>query len=192
MDRNGRGILHLGSGTKYRPDAVNVDLTSDTNPDVVHDLNVRPWPFETSVFDEVHAHDVIEHLDDVLKTLEEIHRVSRPGAMVYLTVPHFSSDGAFTDPTHRKYFGATTFDYFTEGHPNSFYTRVRFRIVERQIVFRPTFVNKVVHRLASRFPVVWEQRWAWIFPAWFLAVRLQVLKEEGHLPGPRERRTTPR
>ena len=87
MKQGRPAILHLGSGLKYRSDAVNVDLTSDTNPDVVHNLNVRPWPFETSTFDEVHAHDVIEHLDDVLKTLEEIHRVSRPGAMVYLTVP---------------------------------------------------------------------------------------------------------
>lgn len=171
-----RAILHLGSGQKYMPGAVNVDLTADTHPDVVHDLNVHPWPFESSSFDELHANDVIEHLDDVLKTIEEIHRVCRTGATVNLIVPHFSSDGAFTDPTHRHYFGARTFDYMTEGHSNSFYTHARFRVLKRQIVFRPSLVNKLIHRAANRFPKTYEERWTWIFPAWFLSFQLEVVK----------------
>jgi SAM-dependent methyltransferase len=176
MSSDAPARLHLGSGKKYMPGATNVDLTSGTNPDVVHDLNVFPWPFASSSFDEVHAYDVIEHLADVLKTMEEIHRVARPGGTLNLHVPHFSSDGAFTDPTHRQYFGARTFDYMTEGHPNAFYTHARFRVLERQIVFRPTFTNKLVHRLANRLPEAWEERWAWIFPAWFLFFRLEVVK----------------
>jgi hypothetical protein len=40
-------------------------------------------------------------------------------------------------------------------------------------VFRPTLANKVVARLGNRFPRAWEQRWAWIFPAWFLAITLR-------------------
>jgi SAM-dependent methyltransferase len=176
MSNGARASLHLGSGEKYMPGAVNVDLTAATNPDVVHDLNVRPWPFTTSSFDEVHAYDVIEHLDDVLKSVEEIHRVVRPGGALHVIVPHFSSDGAFTDPTHRHYFGARTFDYMTEGHSNAFYTQARFRVLKRQIVFRPTLANKLVHRIANRLPEAYEQRWAWIFPAWFLFFQLEVVK----------------
>jgi len=176
MTSDTRAKLHLGSGEKYMPGATNVDLTAGTNPDVVHDLNVRPWPFETSSFDEVHAYDVIEHLDDVLKTVEEIHRVTRPGGVANVIVPHFSSDGAFTDPTHRHYFGARTFDYMTEGHSNAFYTHARFRVLERKIVFRPTLTNKLVHRIANRLPEAYEQRWTWIFPAWFLFFRLEIVK----------------
>ncbi len=70
--KNDRATLHLGSGLKYIPGATNVDVTAAGNPDVVHDLNVRPWPFETSSFDDVHAYDVLEHLEDVLRTIEEI------------------------------------------------------------------------------------------------------------------------
>jgi SAM-dependent methyltransferase len=156
--------------------AVNVDLTANTQPDIVHDLNVLPWPFADSSFDEVHAYDVLEHLEHVLATIEELHRVSRHGAILNIVVPHFSSDGAFTDPTHRHYFGARTFDYVTEGHPNSFYTQARFRIARRQVVFRPTLGNKLVHRLANRFLDVYEQRWAWVFPAWFVALQLEAIK----------------
>ena len=73
--------------------------------DVVHDLNCIPWPFADDTFEEVHAYDVLEHLEDVVRALEEIHRVSRHGATVHVTVPHFSSANAFTDVTHRHWFG---------------------------------------------------------------------------------------
>jgi hypothetical protein len=35
--------------------------------------------------------------------MEEIHRVCRPGAIVQLRTPHFSSALAYSDPTHRHY-----------------------------------------------------------------------------------------
>jgi SAM-dependent methyltransferase len=172
-----RRTLNLGAGNKQRPDAVNVDITASTRPDIVHDLNVRPWPLESEQFTEVLAHDVIEHLDDVVATMEEIHRVSQHGAVVRITLPHFSCANAFTDPTHRHYFGWFSFDYFTGEHEFSFYTDVRFRRRRSQIVFNPTLVNRIVWRLANRWPAAYERRWAWIFPAWFLYFELEVIKQ---------------
>jgi SAM-dependent methyltransferase len=170
--------LNLGSGRHRRPEAVNLDVTSDTSPDVVHDLNQRPWPFGDDQFDVVYASDVLEHLDDVAATMAELHRVCADGASIEVLVPHFSSDGAYTDPTHRHYFGAFTFDYFSDAHANNFYSRARFEVRSRLIVFRPSLVNKLIARLANRFPRAYEQRWTWIFPAWFLAITLGVVKRE--------------
>jgi SAM-dependent methyltransferase len=178
-DTAGLRTLNMGSGRAFREDAVNLDVTTRTNPDVVHDLNAYPWPFPDDRFDAVIASDVIEHLDDIAATMSELHRVCAAGARIYINVPHFSSDGAFTDPTHRHYFGAFTFDYFTAGHPQEFYTAARFVNRSTQIIFRPSLVNKVVWRLARRLPRVWEQRWAWVFPAWFIAVELEVIKNRG-------------
>jgi len=168
--------LCLGSGRKPEPDAVNVDIAADTSPDVVHDLDERPWPLPSDHFDEVLAYDVIEHLDDVIATLEEVHRVCRDGAVVRITVPHFSSANAFTDPTHRHYFGWVSLHYVTGEHDFAFYTRARFRRRASSIVFQPTLVNRIVLRLANRFPERYERRWAWIFPAWFLYFELEVVK----------------
>ncbi len=172
-------MLNLGSGRKHVAAAVNVDLVADTGPDVVHDLNRRPWPLPADHFAEVLAFDVVEHLDDVIATLEEVHRVSRPGAVVRITVPHFSCANAFTDPTHRHYFGWFSLHYVTGEHDFSFYTRARFRRLTSRLVFHPSPLNKVVHRLANRYPARYERRWAWMFPAWFLYFELEVLKGEG-------------
>jgi len=171
-----RDILNLGCGRKHLPGAINLDITTATNPDITHDLNVRPWPFPDDHFCEVHAYDVIEHVGDVVGTMEEIHRICRPQAMVRITVPHFSCRNAYTDPTHRHLFTCASFDYFTDGNDLSFYTQARFRIVSNRIFFYPTLLNKLIWRLANRYPETYEQRWTWIFPAWFLQFDLEVSK----------------
>ncbi len=168
--------LVLGAGRKKKPDAVNVDIVSSTEPDIRHNLNRMPWPLPSDWFDECDLYDVIEHLEDVVAAMEEIHRVCRNGAVVRITVPHFSSANAFTDPTHRHYFSRFSFNYFTGEHEFSYYSNLRFRSRCGQIVFAMTFLNKLVYRLANRFPAEYERRWAWIFPAWFLYFELEVIK----------------
>lgn len=169
-------VLNLGCGRKHVAGALNVDVTEATSPDVMHDLNRRPWPFPDDHFEEVLAYDVVEHLNDVMATFEEIHRVCRDGARVRVTVPHFSSSNAYTDPTHRHFFGYFTLDCFTEADERSFYTRARFLLRHRQLIFWPTLLNKAVWRLANRYPMSYELRWAWIFPALFLSIELEVVK----------------
>ncbi len=175
-DLDARLGLNLGSGRKYMAEAVNLDVTPDAGPDIVHDLNLMPWPFPSNRFTEVFAYDVVEHLDNLIAVMEQIHRVCRPGAVVRITVPHFSSANAFTDPTHRHYFSWFSFHYFTGENEFSFYTRCRFRKRRTQLMFLPSILNKAVWRLANRSPQKYERRWAWIFPAWYLYFELEAIK----------------
>lgn len=168
--------LNLGCGLKHMAGAVNLDITPTTHPDVVHDLNDRPWPFADNSFDAIHANDVIEHLADVVGSMEEIHRISAPGGIVTITVPHFSCANAFTDPTHRHFFGWFSFHYLTGENDLPFYSHVRFKRRHTGLIFRPTLLNKLIWRLANRWPAAYEMRWAWIFPAWFLSIELEIVK----------------
>jgi len=175
-DVSQRRVLNLGCGNGYLHEAINLDLTPDTNPDVVHNLNQLPWPFPNSHFSEVLAYDVIEHLDDFIATVNEIHRVCRDKAVVRITAPHFSCANAFADPTHRRFFSYFSMDYVTGENDLQFYTRARFKKLSARMMFYPTLVNKLVWRLANRYPEVYERRWAWIFPAWYLYFELEVVK----------------
>jgi SAM-dependent methyltransferase len=166
--------LNLGCGRRRDPAAVNLDVTEETRPDIVHDLNVLPWPFPDGRFDHVDAIDVLEHLDDALAAMREIHRVTRPGGTVTIVVPHFSSANAFTDLTHHGFFGFRSLDYVTGAVIHDYYTRVRFGMLRREIVFEHGLANRLVRRLANRFPERYERRWAWIFPAWFVVYELEV------------------
>ncbi len=122
--------------------------------------------------------DVVEHLEDLLAVMEELHRVCEHGALVKITTPHFSSANSFTDPTHRHHFGWHSLDYFTGEHEHSYYTQVRFRTKSRQLLFQPSLINKVAYRLANRWPDRYERAWTWIFPAWFLYFELVVVKDK--------------
>ena len=160
----------LGSGRKNSPTPVNVDIEVFHGPRHRARLESTSWPLPDNWFDECHAYDVIEHLDNIVKTMEEIHRVSRNGAIVRITVPHFSCANAFTDPTHRHYFSVFSLNYFT-GRARVFflfYSDRHFKRRANQILFAHTLLNKIVHRVANRFPMEYERCWAWIFPAWFL------------------------
>lgn len=172
-----RRTLNIGCGKKSLAHAVNIDVSNAVSADLVLNLNHHPWPLPSNQFDEVLAYDVLEHLDDVVAAMEEVHRVCRNGATVKITVPHFSSANAFTDPSHRHYFGQGSFHYLTGEHEHDHYTAVRFRRAVTSLVFRPSLVNKAVMRFAKAFPARYEERWAWLFPAWFVYAELRVLKD---------------
>jgi SAM-dependent methyltransferase len=171
-----RERLNLGSGRTYDEAWTNLDITADTAPDVLHDLNVRPWPFDDGQFAEVKAIDVIEHLQDPFAALLELHRVCRHGGQVKIVVPHFSSANAYTDITHTTFFGFHSLDVVTGTHNHDYYTQLRYRMLRREIVFKQRLQNKLVHRYAARNPGRYEDTWAWIFPAWFLVFELEVFK----------------
>jgi SAM-dependent methyltransferase len=169
-----RDALNLGSGRRYDPVAVNLDRTGETSPDVIHDLEIVPWPFPDGRFGRVEAVDIIEHLSDPLGAMSEIHRITRPGARVHIVVPHFSSANAYTDLTHRGFFGYRSFDNVTGESVHDYYTDRRFIMRSRRIWFYDDPLSRVVQRLAARNPDLYERYWAWRFPAWFIDFELET------------------
>lgn len=51
-------------------------------------LNVQPLPYADATFDVVTATEVIEHLADFRRVVEEIHRVLKPGGVCILSTPN--------------------------------------------------------------------------------------------------------
>lgn len=108
-------ILDLGCGSnKVLQEAIGVDLVKFPGVDVVHNLNKYPFPFKDNEFDETYAYMILEHLDDVEKSLDEIYRILKPRGILYIKVPYYASQCAFQDPTHKHFFTQKTFDYLTK------------------------------------------------------------------------------
>lgn len=171
-------ILSVGCGKrKAEPNVLRLDISSEVNPDIVWDLNNYPYPFEDCTFTVIECLDVIEHISDIPRSLAEFYRILGPRGLVKITTPHFSCANSFVDPTHRQHLSFFSFDYFCEGNELRYYSRARYRIVSRHIQFQGGRFNRyLISRLANRYPKAYEQRWAWIFPAWFLYFELEAVK----------------
>lgn len=174
-------ILDLGCGNKKRPGSIGVDGNSRTAADVVHDLNVFPYPFEANSFDEIYMDNVLEHLDNVIGVMEEVHRMSAPNATVKVIVPYFRSVWAAIDPTHRHAFTTDSFAYFDPSSPISVrydYSTARFAV--ERVVFNETlggrFTKRAMVRLANKWPHRYEHYLSHLYPLDDLSFYLKALK----------------
>jgi SAM-dependent methyltransferase len=104
--------LNLGCGGLLMDGFAGVDLVALPGVDVVHDLNVLPWPFKDATADEIVALDIFEHVDDALDFMGECGRILQAGGVLRLRTPHWQSPNAFCDPTHKRFPTEKTWDYF--------------------------------------------------------------------------------
>jgi len=130
-------ILELGCGKYPRKDAMNIDIVDLPGVDKVHDLNVFPWPMNDELFDEVVAQDIIEHVDDTFKAMNEIWRVLKPNGLALIHTTYWKTKGSFTDPQHKHFYTLESFDYFDPttflGQEYGFYGVKPFQIVHKCI-----------------------------------------------------------
>lgn len=113
MKKNNIKRLNVGCGRDIKKGYVNLDKSRIKGVDVVHDLDKYPWPFPGNYFDEVYGQDVIEHVEDLVKAMKEINRISKNNAIVRLIVPYWHSSAAFY-PNHNYFFNVDSFKLFTE------------------------------------------------------------------------------
>lgn len=116
--------LNLGCSDHAIPGYTGVDLWT---PPWATDANFQKadlrliWPWEDGSVDEIIAADILEHLPSIVNTMNELHRVLKPGSTVDIVVPTTDGRGAFQDPTHVSYWNRNTLFYFTHNDPH--YTR---------------------------------------------------------------------
>jgi cyclopropane fatty-acyl-phospholipid synthase-like methyltransferase len=109
--------INLGSGRDPQDGYVNLDAAPVPGADIVHDLDVAPWPFKDGEADEIRAVDIFEHVNNPITFMTECHRVLTPGGVLTIQTTFWRSETAFTDPTHRRFCTPHTFDYWLPGTP---------------------------------------------------------------------------
>ena len=176
--------LDIGCGISKREGYTGVDILDLPGVDIKHDLNKFPYPFKDNEIDEVWMDQLLEHLNEPMKAMEEIYRICKSGAMVYVGVPYFRSFYAVIDPTHKNFIGVYWFDYFdpdTDINKKYRYTEAKFKVekIEFDREYRNTRV-KLLHRLmikiANRKPKPYEERLSHLYPLNSLTFYLKVIK----------------
>jgi SAM-dependent methyltransferase len=174
-------ILDVGCGINKVPDAIGVDVNARSRADVLCNLDHFPYPFRDSSFDGLYATHVIEHVADVVRSMEEFHRLVRAGGFVHITTPHYTDFSSFCDPTHRWHLNTFSFRYFGENHGGyAYYSGARFRETKVYVkllnLWKWTgFEFLVNHSLAFRR--FWEFYLCFVVRGKVIEWELKVLKE---------------
>jgi|SRR3989338_5434853 len=132
--------LNLGCGKDVKEGYVNLDNIKLGGVDVVHDLNKFPYPFQDNHFDEIYTNHVLEHLTDLVRVMKELYRITKNNGVIRIKVPYFNCQGAYQDPTHKRFFTYVTFDYFLN---NVHYcSGFKFELLKRMLI--PTILGKLI------------------------------------------------
>ncbi len=173
-------ILDVGCGVKKAPGAIGIDRNPASAADVLCDLDRFPYPFRADSFDALQAIHVIEHVSDVIRTLEEFHRLVRAGGRVRIVTPHYTDFSSFCDPTHRWHLNSFSLRYFGADHGGfGYYSRARFREVSvrvRLLALWRWLGFELAVNASRRFRRLWEHYLCYIVRGKVIEFELEVLK----------------
>lgn len=128
--------LNLGSGLYPMKEEgmINLDIVRLDDVDVVWDFN-KSGIFMDNQFEEIYAYNFLEHLNDIIKPMEEIWRIGKNGCKVKIKVPIYPTIWSMTDPTHKVFYTFYTFNYFSPDDDQHYITKARFKTLKKEFTF---------------------------------------------------------
>lgn len=140
--------VELGSGRYPKDGYISIDLHEEVSPDYVLNLETDDLPFENNSVDEVFSSQVFEHLTSHDNVMKEAHRILKAEGELIIEVPYWSSEGAFRDPTHVRFFSEKSFDYWDPECEVAYYNAVApFRVANVEYVLHPSKFVRMAKRL---------------------------------------------
>lgn len=139
--------LDLGCGKRKRQGFTGVDKAKNVYPDIVHDLDQYPYPFENNSVFEISTCHFIEHVKNLQLFMEECWRIMKNQATMLIVAPYYSSVTAWQDFTHVRSISEFTFVYFTQdflkqNDLDHYNINCNFKIESMRYYFHPEWVSR--------------------------------------------------
>lgn len=124
--------INLGCGTILRKNCINVDKFG--NPDIKHDLDKYPYPFEKNTIDNIYAFHILEHLKDPLYFFNEIYRILKKNGRAFIKCPHYKSRTAYANFGHRNFFDENAIDFITTNKMSDLSANLKFKLIQKKVL----------------------------------------------------------
>ena len=106
--------LNLGCGRNKKKGYINIDKDPTVSPDLVWDLE-QGLPYDDNTVDSILIVDFLEHVENYIKLFNEMYRVCKNGAEIYIIVPYALCDAAH-DIDHRSYWTERKFRQLVDNY----------------------------------------------------------------------------
>jgi predicted SAM-dependent methyltransferase len=106
--------IDLACGQNKTPGFHGIDIAPVEGVDSVVDLEQFPWPIESDSAEEIICSHYVEHTNDLMKFMNEIYRILKPGGKATFAAPYYTSMRCWQDPTHKRAISESTFLYYNK------------------------------------------------------------------------------
>ncbi len=179
-----RKILDVGCGREKMPGAIGLDIIPLPGVDVVHDLNIFPYPFPDNEFDYIRMSHVIEHVENVIMVMEQIYRIAKPDGIVDIVTPHYTDDTSWRDVTHRWHFHSESFSYFdADLAKRNYITIARFETINSYVAIQHIgkilglqYLINLQNKKFRSLRKFWEKHLSYLIRGVTISVKLKALK----------------
>lgn len=157
--------FNMGCGYNKLDGYINVDKYPVAMPDIVHDLELTPWPIESNIAKYVIFNHSLEHMGQdpnvFLNIITELYRICDHEAYVQINVPHPRHDNFLGDPTHVRVITPMVMSLFSKANcdqwkisgasntPFAHYLNVNFETIKIVQVLDPRLQDKFKSGLLS-------------------------------------------
>jgi predicted SAM-dependent methyltransferase len=106
--------LDLACGQNKVEGYFGIDIFPGDNVDAVVDLEQFPWPIKSESADDIVCNHYVEHTSDLMKFMDEVYRILKPGGKIKIICPYYNSMRCWQDPTHKRAISEATFLYYNK------------------------------------------------------------------------------
>ena len=173
--------LDIGCGKRKVPGAIGLDFNQNLSADVVHDLNIFPYPFKDEEFDKVYIIDTLILLENPVSVMEEVYRICKKNRRVVIVNPYFRSVWAHVDPWFKTFCTTHSFSFYD---PNdTICTRYEYssaRFATEKIIFDEHLdsrglIKRCIIMIANYSPRKYELYLSHLFPLDTITFHLRKL-----------------
>lgn len=116
--------LDIGCGAGKQPGFIGIDVQDLPGVDIVHDVNIHPWPLPDACALVAMCSHLVEHIPPVsfradgstwfpfVEFMDEVWRILKVDGQFAISCPHGWSAGFLQDPTHVNALNENTWAYF--------------------------------------------------------------------------------
>ena len=181
--------LNLGCGKDIKEGYTNLDIVN-YGGNMIHNINIFPYPFEENHFDEIYASHILEHLNNFHNSITELYRILKPNGILIVYAPFFLNTKYFGEPDHKIPFSIRTFDNYEYienrklkfyekwklNHRTNYEGKAQFEVLEKKFITSHFTALKWMDFFVNLEPVIYERFFAGIFSPEEVYFKLRAIK----------------
>lgn len=111
--------LDVGAGKSIHPGFVGMDRRPLPGIDIVHDVEVLPWPLDDGAVSVIIMSHLVEHIKpwNQIPLMDECWRILEPNGLLLISTPYGGSFRYNQDPTHCSPWNEATVEYYLKDCP---------------------------------------------------------------------------